>query len=146
MEKSCCFFGHRDTPESVKPKLTGAIMRLIVENGVTDFYVGNQGRFDSLVLSVIKEIAIEFPQIRYTVVLAYLPDDRNAVTDTNTVYPEGLENVPRRFCIARRNDWMIRKAKYVICYVDHITGGAARFMEKARRQNKVIVNIALKRP
>ena len=146
MEKSCCFFGHRDTPATVRPGLTEAVTELIERYGVTDFYVGNQGGFDSLVLSVMKELAAEYPQIRYTVVLAYLPDDKNGITETNTLYPEGLESVPKRFCIARRNDWMIRNAKYVICYVAHITGGAAQFMEKARKKNKVIINIALKRP
>ena len=111
MEKSCCFFGHRDTPATVRPKLTETVTELIEQYGVTDFYVGNQGGFDSLVLSVLKELAAEYPQIRYTVVLAYLPDDKNGIMETNTLYPEGLENVPKRFCIARRNDWLIRNSE-----------------------------------
>ena len=143
MDKSCCFFGHRDTPSSVRPKLTDVIMDLIEERGVIDFYVGNQGSFDSLVLSVLKELAVSYPQIRYTVVLAYLPDDKSGIEETNTLYPEGLESVPKRFCIARRNDWLIRNSKYVICYVGHITGGAAQFMKKAQKQNRTVINIAL---
>ena len=143
MEKSCCFFGHRDTPSSVRPKLTEAIKELIEDRGVTDFYVGNQGGFDSLVLSVLKQLEVRYPQIRYTVVLAYLPDDKSDITETNTLYPEGLENVPKRFCIARRNDWLIRKSEYVICYVSHIAGGAAQFMKKAQKQNRTVINIAL---
>lgn len=143
MEKSCCFFGHRDTPGRVRPKLIKAIKDLIEERGVTDFYVGNQGGFDSLVLSVLKQLAVSYPQIRYTVVLAYLPDDKSDITETNTLYPEGLESVPKRFCIARRNDWLIRKSEYVICYVSHITGGAAQFMKKAQKQNRTVINIAL---
>ena len=143
MDNSCCFFGHRDTPSSVRPKLTDVIMDLIEEHGVTDFFVGNQGAFDLLVLSVLKELAVSYPQIRYTVVLAYLPDDKSGITETNTRYPEGLESVPKRFCIARRNDWLIRKSEYVICYVSHITGGAAQFMKKAQKQNRTVINIAL---
>ena len=143
MEKSCCFFGHRDSPSSVRPKLTKAIKDLIEERGVTDFYVGSQGGFDSLVLSVLKQLAVRYPQIRYTIVLAYLPDDKSGITETNTLYPEGLESVPKRFCIARRNDWLIRKSEYVICYVSHITGGAAQFMKKAQKQNRTVINIAL---
>ena len=143
MDKSCCFFGHRDTPSSVRPKLTDVIMDLIEEHGVTDFFVGNQGAFDLLVLSVLKELAVSYPQIRYTVVLAYLPDDKSGIMEMNTLYPEGLESVPKRFCIARRNDWLIRNSKYVICYVGHITGGAAQFMKKAQKQNRTVINIAL---
>ena len=142
MEKSCCFFGHRDTPENIKPKLTEAITKLTDEIGVAHFYVGNQGGFDSLVLSVLKELAISNPKLRYSIVLAYLPTDHSAVCDENTLYPEGMENVPKRYCIARRNDWMIEHSKYVICYVKHITGGATQFMKKAQRKNRIVINLA----
>ena len=132
MEKSCCFFG----------RLTEAITKLTDEIGIEDFYVGNQGGFDSLVLSVLKELAISNPKLRYSIVLAYLPTDHSAVCDENTLYPEGMENVPKRYCIARRNDWMIEHSKYVICYVKHITGGATQFMKKAQRKNRIVINLA----
>lgn len=142
MEKSCCFFGHRDISEAIKPRLTEAITKLTDEIGIEDFYVGNQGGFDSLVLSVLKELAISNPKLRYSIVLAYLPTDHSAVRDENTLYPEGMENVPKRYCIARRNDWMIEHSKYVICYVKHITGGATQFMKKAQRKNRIVINLA----
>ncbi len=142
MENSCCFFGHRDAMDSIRSKLKEEIIRLIEEHGVNDYYVGNQGGFDSLVLSVMKELTVSYPQIRYSVVLAYLPDEKRTIPETNTIYPEGLERVPKRFCIARRNDWLIEHSRYVICYVAHITGGAAQFMEKARRKNRTVINIA----
>ena len=142
MENSCCFFGHRDAMDSIRSKLKEEIIRLIEEHGVNDYYVGNQGGFDSLVLSVMKELTVSYPQIRYSVVLAYLPDEKRTIPETNTIYPEGLERVPKRFCIARRNDWLIEHSRYVICYVAHITGGAAQFMEKARHKNRTVINIA----
>ena len=142
MENSCCFFGNRDAMDSIRSKLKEEIIRLIEEHGVNDYYVGNQGGFDSLVLSVMKELTVSYPQIRYSVVLAYLPDEKRTIPETNTIYPEGLERVPKRFCIARRNDWLIEHSRYVICYVAHITGGAAQFMEKARRKNRTVINIA----
>ena len=142
MEKSCCFFGHRDISEAIKPRLTEAITKLTDEIGIEDFYVGNQGGFDSLVLSVLKELAISNPKLRYSIVLAYLPTDHSAVCDENTLYPEGMENVPKRYCIARRNDWMIEHSKYVICYVKHITGGATQIMKKAQRKNRIVINLA----
>ena len=128
--------------DSIRSKLKEEIIRLIEEHGVNDYYVGNQGGFDSLVLSVMKELTVSYPQIRYSVVLAYLPDEKRTIPETNTIYPEGLERVPKRFCIARRNDWLIEHSRYVICYVAHITGGAAQFMEKARRKNRTVINIA----
>ena len=142
MENSCCFFGHRDAMDSIRSKLKEEIIRLIEEHGVNDYYVGNQGGFDSLVLSVMKELTVSYPQIRYSVVLAYLPDEKRTIPETNTIYPEELERVPKRFCIARRNDWLIEHSRYVICYVAHITGGAAQFMKKAQRKKRTVINIA----
>ena len=46
VEHTCCFFGHKDTPETIKGNLFAAIEQLIVEHGVETFYVGNQGSFD----------------------------------------------------------------------------------------------------
>ena len=74
-EKTCCFFGHREVIHTIRDKLTAIIERLITEDGVTEFYVGNQGQFDSMVYSVLKELKAKYPNIRYTVVLAYMPDE-----------------------------------------------------------------------
>ena len=84
MGDSCCFFGHRDAAESISAKLKEEIIRLIEEHDVNDYYIGNQGGFDSLVLSVMKELAVSYPQIRYTIVLAYLPDEKSVISETNT--------------------------------------------------------------
>ena len=45
---TCCFFGHREVTHNIRPKLTAIIEKLITENGVTEFYVGHQGQFDSI--------------------------------------------------------------------------------------------------
>ena len=48
-KKACTFFGHRDCPETIKPKIRTAVINLIENHGVTMFYVGNQGNFDRMV-------------------------------------------------------------------------------------------------
>ena len=88
-----------------------------------EFYVGHQGQFDSMVYSVLKA---KYPQIRYTVVLACMPDEHvKELYGEDTFYPDGLETVPKQFAISKRNDWMIRKSGYAVCYVHKIIGGAA---------------------
>ena len=62
--------------------------------------------------------------------------------DGETFYPEGLESVPRRFAIARRNDWMLKEADTVVAYVRFFGGGAGQFVQKAERQKKRIINLA----
>ena len=74
-EKNCCFFGHREVTHNIREKLTAVIEKLITEDSITEFYVGHQGQFDSMVYSVLKELKAKYPQIRYAIVLAYMPDE-----------------------------------------------------------------------
>ena len=129
--KTCCFFGHREVTHNIRDKLKAIIENLITEDGVTEFYAGNQGQFDCIVFSVLKELKTEYPQIRYTVVLAYMPDEHiKELYGEDTLYPDGMESVPKKFAISKRNDWIIQQSGIAICYVHKITGGAAKFREK----------------
>ena len=59
----------------------------------------------------------------------------------HTILPEGIENRPQRFAISYRNDLMLANAEYVICYIAHGWGGAAKFVEKALRKKKCVINL-----
>lgn len=123
----CCFFGHRDTPDSIRVKLEETIRQLITENPNIEFMVGNHGHFDGMVLSTLRKCREDFPALNYHVVLAYMPgqkEEYQPYNDGETLYPEGLESVPRRFAIARRNDWTLRKSDTVVDYVCFFCGGA----------------------
>ena len=140
----CCFFGHRDTPSTVKPDLIECITSLI-EEGVTEFLVGNQGAFDAIVLSALRIVKEQYPHITYNVVLAYMPAKKEEYTYADpmeTMYPEGLESVPKKFAISWRNDWMLKESDIVVCYVRHSFGGSGKFVEKAIKQNKRVINLA----
>ena len=66
---ACTFFGHHDCPSSIKPKLREDLIDLIENYSVDMFYVGQQGAFDWIVRSVLKELVLVYPHIRYAVVL-----------------------------------------------------------------------------
>lgn len=126
MKKTCTFFGHRDCPASVMPKLRTVLVDLIEHHGVEQFYVGRQGNFDTMVRAVLRELAKTYPQIRYAVVFEQLPKRRVDVRCfSDAIFPEGMEDVPLRFAISRRNEWMLRRADMVVTYVTHSWGGAA---------------------
>ena len=74
---ACTFFGHRDCPSSIKPKLREVLVDLIENRAVDMFYVGQQGAFDGIVHSVLKELVSVYPHIRYAVVLERLPPKRD---------------------------------------------------------------------
>lgn len=139
----CAFFGHRDTPESIRPLLEAAVKQIIERYPDTTFYVGNNGNFDRMVLSVLKSLSQDFPTISYAVILAYLPISKSAeFDDLSTIYPEEVECVPKKYAISYRNDWIVKKADIVVCYITRSFGGAAKFVEKAKRMEKIVYNLS----
>ena len=136
---ACTFFGHRDCPSSIKLKLREVLVDLIENHEVDLFYVGRQGAFDGLVLTVLKELALTYPHIRYAVVLERMPSAKDSYDYSSTLLPEGIETVHPRFAISWRNKWMIHHSDYVVTYITHSTGGAAQFAKMAEKQGKVIV-------
>ncbi len=141
----CTFFGHRDTPEKIEPILRSALITFIEERGIELFYVGNHGNFDRMVKRVLRELRCAYPHIRYAVVLAYLPAEKFSFSgeqDFETIYPEGLELVPRKYAILKRNEWMLKQADHVITYIKHPSGGAAKFHDLACRKGKHVLNLA----
>lgn len=140
---TCSFFGHRYIDEAIAAPLKNALTNLIANN-VDTFLVGHQGDFDRLVLRTLRQLKKEFPQIRYRVVLAYLPAAPAACcayTEEETVFPEGLETVPPRYAISWRNRWMIRQSDVVVTYITHSQDSAAQFAKLAKRMNKQVINI-----
>lgn len=141
---ACTFFGHRDCPNSIKSKLRKVLIDLIESHAVDMFYVGQQGSFDSMVRSVLKELVSSYPHINYAVVLERIPPKRDEfdIRDySDTMLPEGIETVHPRFAISWRNKWMIKQSDYVVTYVTHSWGGAAQFAELAEKQKKIIVSL-----
>ena len=138
----CTFFGHKDTPKEIEPTLRSTLIDLIENKNVTVFYVGNNGNFDTMVRRQLEDLSQTYP-ITYSVVLAYLPTENNKYDNlTNTIYPEGLETVPKRFAISWRNKWMIQQSSIVVTYVTHSFGGAAQFKKMAVRQSKYVVEVS----
>lgn len=136
---TCTFFGHADATEEVKGKLLEVIVDLIIKEGVDTFYVGNHGNFDKMAYSVLLELS-EVYEIKLHVVLSAVPVGKLPAYKS-TIVPEGIENVPPKLGIDYRNRWMVKKADYVITYVKRCFGGAHKFQEYAKKQNKVIISI-----
>ena len=61
----------------------------------------------------------------------------------NTIYPEGIESVPKRFAISWRNKWMLTESEYVVAYVKHSWGGAAKYYEMAEKKGKNVINLGI---
>lgn len=146
MGKACTFFGHRDCPTTIKPKLRKVLIDLIENHNVDAFYVGQQGSFDTIVRAILKDLVQIYPHINYFVVLERVPQKQSdfEIQDySDTLLPEDIENVHPRYAISWRNKWMLKRSEYVVTYITHSWGGAAKFVEMAKSQKKSIITIAL---
>ncbi len=142
---TCCFFGHKDSPALIKCEIEKVIQYLIEQKSVKQFYVGTHGSFDSMVYRVLKEIKKKYSFINYNVVLAYVPGKKGEYTfyeEKETLLPNGIEAVPKKFGIDYRNKWMLKQSEFVVCYITHSYGGASKYVEMAKKQKKKIINIA----
>ena len=145
--KICTFFGHRECPGYIKPRLYQVLRRLIEKENVDVFYVGNQGQFDSMAKCVLRELKSVYPRISYMVVLAYVPTTGNTAKEIDdTILPEGIEQIPPRYAINWRNNWMLERADYVVGYITSPCGGAAKFYQKAIQKGRTVVNLGEDKP
>lgn len=136
---ACTFFGHSDCYQLDEGVLRCTIEDLIAQ-GVDTFYVGNNGNFDRAVFSCLMKLKDIYPHISFAVVLAYLPIQKSEydLYHGYSMYPEGIEFGPPRFAIDRRNRWMIEKADYCLCFVNHTWGGAYKYAKQAKKKLTVI--------
>lgn len=144
------FAGHSLIPSSNKVKETvkDQIRNNITENDVITCYLGGYGDFDKICAVACRELKEEYTNLRLIYVTPYLSlseqekikeMQRYGLCDTS-IYPP-IENVPPRFAILKRNEWMITNADLIIAYVNRSYGGSYKSLQVARRKNKKIINI-----
>lgn len=136
----CCFFGHSDTPDKMKPILKCKIEELILSRNIDRFYVGNTGNFDIMTASILNELKEKY-EIKFDIILAYMPSGLNSDDYSNALYPDGIESVPKRFAISWRNKWMVDNSDIVICYINKKPSKAAKYVELACKKGLKIINL-----
>ena len=142
------FCGHSNFSfdNTIKQKLKKLLLQEIRKNPACKFYLGGYGDFDSLCLNILKEIKADFPAIELLFITPYLNDNYSKL-ETAKLYYDGiiyppLENVPRRFCILKRNEWMVDEADLVIAFIKYSWGGAAKTLEYVKRKKVKFFNLA----
>lgn len=133
------FCGHREVqePEKVRKWLYETVEGLILE-GADCFYLGAYGRFDSMTADVVRDMKDKYPHIRSVLVLPYLDREYDVSGYDESIYPP-LENVPRRYAISKRNEYMVDNADVVVAYVVFSFGGSKKTLRYAERKHKRIL-------
>ena len=132
---ACTFFGHGDSPDGLFLILKDTIVNLLIHHQVTVFYVGTHGNFDTMAYRAVKELQVEYPEIRVYRVLAYMPKEEIA----DSILPEGIELMHPKYAISWRNKWMLDHTDYVIAYTTHNYGGAAKYVKQAEKESKLVL-------
>ena len=151
MNKRCCFAGHSRIYSGMdKNILKNVIINLIENEGVDEFWVGNYGNFDSISAEAVRELKISYPQISLVLVIPYLTKEIN---DNKKFYNNNYDcilvaeipdNIPRKYRIIKTNEYMVNNSDFLICYVQHSFGGAAKTLEYANKRKQIkTINIGL---
>jgi len=139
MGASCYFIGHREAGKDVVPALKEAVERHIVDYGVTDFFVGHYGGFDSIAAGAVMEAKARYPEIQLMLVLPYHPAIHPVEKPKgfdSTYYPWEDEKIPKRLAIIKTNQRMVDTCDYLITYAYHFLGGTGQIVEYARKQEE----------
>lgn len=142
--KSCFFIGHREADERLLPCLIKTIERLVAMEKVTCYYIGGYGGFDRVAASAVIHVKQQHPEITLIRVLPYHPAERPIESPygfDGTYYPEGMENVPRRFAIVKANRIMVDSVDWLVAYVRHGASNSRKILEYARSKGLPCVNI-----
>ena len=147
MSKRCCFAGHSKLygTNDMYNKLISLIERLIKEEDVSEFWVGNYGDFDRLCAGAVRNVKRKHPHIELNLVIPYLTSDINNNRQfyyrkyDNIIIADLPEGTPKRFWIIKCNEYMVQCSDFIICYVQYSCGGAAKTMEYAKKRESIII-------
>lgn len=145
MGKTCFFIGHRDTSDTIYPQLVEEVQRHITAHGVDTFVVGHYGRFDALAARAVRDAKIHHPSVKLLLLLPYHPSERPISADgfDGTVYPDGMERVPRRAAILQANRRMIDRSDFLIANAWQPGSNAVKFIEYAQKKDHICITILL---
>ena len=143
------FIGHAHIfgEERIKGVVKEQIYRVVKREPIT-CYLRGWGEFDEICATSCREIKKEFGSTELVYITPYMDlweqkkikeFEELSLYDAS-IYPP-IENVPRRFAILRRNEWMMENADLIIAYVAHSFGGAYKALRFLRTRKKKIINV-----
>ena len=140
MRVTFCGHGKLTYTEETRKLLRDTIEKLISE-GADEFLLGGYGAFDAMAARIVKELKEKYPHIRSVLVIPYIDREYDRNLYDCSEYPP-IEQVPKRFAILKRNEWMVDQSEILVAYVIYDWGGAVKTLEYAVRRKKRVLNIA----
>ena len=149
--KNICFFGHRNLwGRDIRDRLKNELQSHLEDE--VHCFVGTHGEFDSLALSVCRELRRTYKNLKITVIftsLNILKKDKEleySIADNyddveTMIYDIEEEHFKNQIVVSNRR--MVDDCSIVICYVDmkEFRSGAKRAVNYAKKQGKQIINL-----
>lgn len=140
-------FGHRyiEHFHEAEEKLNRVLEELILKHRYIDFYIGNDGDFDTIATSAIRQLVKRFGKenIAINLVLAYPKANMDLYEEQfdSVIIPPSLYKVHPKAAISERNRWMVENSNLMIAYVRHNHGGAWTALRMAEKMGITTVRI-----
>ena len=152
MNKRCCFLGHSHEyyTDDIYNMLTVYIAKLFIEEKISEFWVGNYGRFDELAAKAVRNAKKYYPFIKLNLVVPYpIPEidcDKKYYWENyydNIIVADIPLNIPKEEAIVKCNQYMISHSDILVCYMKHLCSKTATALEYAKNKKDIqIVNMA----
>ena len=121
--KSCCFIGHSDIPDYEKYEeiLTEIVTDLIVNKGVSIFFLGSKSDFNDLANSVVSKLKSQYSHIIKVLVRAnyeYISDYYKSFLlehYDDTIFPSRISGAGK-LSYVERNQAMINASDYCVFF------------------------------
>ncbi len=134
-----CGHGNIDYDIVTTEKLYKTIEELI-HAGADEFLLGGYGKFDILAVETVNRLKLKYPHIKTILVTPYLERKYRTHMYDEIIYPP-LENIPRKFAILKRNEWMVDHSAVIIACIRYPWGGALKTFDYAVKNKIKVINI-----
>ncbi len=156
-ERSACFTGHRDLSESersLSERLYALLEKLVIEDGITDFYAGGAVGFDTVAEKCVLRLREKYPQVKLHLVLPCSNEEQTKNWTANQKYEfrliltradsvEYTSTHQFRGCMGVRNARLVVHAtEYCICYHDPTRkSGTSQTIGFAEKKGLKVINL-----
>lgn len=153
-KETCCFTGHRNISkelyENILNNLKNEVEKLI-NNGVKNFLAGGAIGFDTLAAQAVLSLKNKYPQINLIMVLPCQNQSLFLNEQDVKIYEEiktkcnkivYISEKYTKWCMFKRNRYMVDNSNYCICYLTEEKGGTAYTVKYAEKSNLKIVYLA----
>ena len=146
------FFGHREVEGAaeIESRLERLLHDLITQKQYVEFLVGRDGEFDLLVASAIRRAVKQYGCGNTSLILV-LPYMKAEYRDNEQSYLDYYDEVEicaesseahYKSAIQVRNMCMVDRSDFVVCCIQHNSGGAYKTVQYAQKCKKEIINLS----